>query len=128
VLAPAGGRGGKHQRTGHREDGRVSGVARDQAERGGARPVAGVEALARHAPAIRLTGLAAGFHAVAHLPDAADEQAVVAAARERSVGLYGMSGYRASGLAVPAQLVLGFGNVSERAIEPGIAAVADLLR
>ena len=86
-----------------------------------------IAALARHAPAVRLTGLAAGFHAVAHLPAAADERAVVAAARERHVGLYGMGGYRATDGAAPPQLVLGFGAVSERAIEPGIAAVADLL-
>jgi hypothetical protein len=51
---------------------------------------------------------------------------VVAAARERQVGLYGMSDFRAAG-AGPPQLVLGFGQVPERAIEPGIAAVADLL-
>jgi GntR family transcriptional regulator / MocR family aminotransferase len=87
-----------------------------------------IAALARHAPGIRLTGLAAGFHAVAHLRAAADEQAVVGAARERRVGLYGIGDYRAAGPAGPPQLVLGFGNVSERAIEPGIAAVADLLR
>jgi GntR family transcriptional regulator/MocR family aminotransferase len=87
-----------------------------------------IAALARHAPGIRLTGLAAGFHAVAHLRAEADEQAVVAAARERRVGLYGISDYRAAGPGGPPQLVLGFGNVSERAIEPGIAAVADLLR
>jgi GntR family transcriptional regulator/MocR family aminotransferase len=83
--------------------------------------------LARHAPGVRLTGLAAGFHAVAHLPAAADEQAVVAAARERRVGLYGMRQFRAARAAGPPQLVLGFGQVGERAIEPGIAAVADLL-
>ena len=83
--------------------------------------------LARHAPGIRLTGLAAGFHAVAHLPAGADEQAVVAAARERRVGLYGMGNFRAVPAAGPPQLVLGFGQVGERAIEPGIAAVADLL-
>ncbi len=87
-----------------------------------------IGALGRHAPEVRLTGLAAGFHAVAHLPDSADEQQVVEAARQRSVGLYGMSPERASGAAVPPQLVFGFGNVSERAIESGIAAVADLLR
>jgi GntR family transcriptional regulator / MocR family aminotransferase len=86
-----------------------------------------VAALARHAPGVRLTGLAAGFHAVAHLAASADEHAVVAAARERRVGLYGISDYRATGLAQPPQLAMGFGNVSERAIEPGIAAVADLL-
>jgi GntR family transcriptional regulator/MocR family aminotransferase len=87
-----------------------------------------IDALARHAPGIRLTGLAAGFHAVAHLPAAADEQAVVTAARERSVGLYGMGPFRATTAAAPPQLVLGFGNVGERAVEAGIAAVADLLR
>jgi GntR family transcriptional regulator/MocR family aminotransferase len=87
-----------------------------------------IDALARHAPGIRLTGLAAGFHAVAHLPASADEQAVVAAARERSVGLYGMAGYRAAPVAAPPQLVIGFGLVTGRAISSGIVAVADLLR
>ena len=86
-----------------------------------------IDVLARHAPGIRLTGLAAGFHAVAHLSAGADEQAVVAAARERRVGLYGMGKFRAIPAAGPPQLVLGFGQVGERAIEPGIAAVADLL-
>jgi GntR family transcriptional regulator/MocR family aminotransferase len=83
--------------------------------------------LARYAPGIRLTGLAAGFHAVAHLPASADEQAVVAAARERRVGLYGMGLFRATQVTGSPQLVLGFGQVGERAIEPGIAAVAGLL-
>jgi GntR family transcriptional regulator/MocR family aminotransferase len=87
-----------------------------------------IDALARHAPGVRLTGLAAGFHAVAHLPAGADEQAVVAAARQRSVGLYGMGSYRAIVAAAPPQLVIGFGHVSDRAIEPAVAAVADLLR
>jgi GntR family transcriptional regulator/MocR family aminotransferase len=86
-----------------------------------------VAALSRHAHGVRLTGLAAGFHAVAHLQASADERTVVLAARERLVGLYGMSRYRASGVGGEPQLVLGFGNVGERAIEPGIAAVADLL-
>ena len=87
-----------------------------------------IDSLARHAPGVRLTGLAAGFHAVAHLPDTADEQAVVTAARQRSVGLYAMGPQRTTATGAPPQLVLGFGNVGERAIESGIAAVADLLR
>jgi GntR family transcriptional regulator/MocR family aminotransferase len=85
-----------------------------------------IAALARHAPGIRLTGLAAGFHAVAHLPAAADERAVIATARERQVGLEGMGSFRAATTGPP-QLVLGFGQVAERAIEPGIVAIADLL-
>ena len=86
-----------------------------------------VTALAKHAPGVPLQGLAAGFHAVLRLPDGSDEAAVVAEARRRSVGLYGISRYR-DGTPGPAQLVIGFGNLSESAIERGIATVADLLR
>jgi GntR family transcriptional regulator/MocR family aminotransferase len=85
-------------------------------------------ALARHAPGVRLTGLAAGFHAVAHLPATADEANVVAAARGRAVGLYGMSACRMDRATTPPQLIVGFGNVNERAIGRGIRTVADLLR
>ncbi len=92
-----------------------------------ARRAALVAALGRHAPGVRLTGLAAGFHGVVALPDGADEEAVVAEARRRSIGLYGMNGYRAAGSGPPA-LVLGFGNLSEARIEHGIVTVADLLR
>ncbi len=42
-----------------------------------------VEALAEHAPGVRVSGLAAGFHAVAHLPAGLDEREVVAAAAGR---------------------------------------------
>ena len=86
-----------------------------------------IAALERHAPAVRLTGLAAGFHAVAHLPDGTDEAGIVAAARDRQVGLYGMSSLRSSQATDPPQLVIGFGNVPDRAIEPGIAALSGLL-
>jgi GntR family transcriptional regulator/MocR family aminotransferase len=86
-----------------------------------------VEALRAHAPEIRLTGLAAGFHAVAHLPAHLDEATVIDAARDRSVGLYGMSTYRASRSATPPQLVMGFGNLTEHAITRGIATIADVL-
>ncbi|QXJ20986.1 PLP-dependent aminotransferase family protein [Actinomadura graeca] len=86
-----------------------------------------VEALARHAPDVPLTGLDAGFHAVAHLPPGADERQIVGAARRRFVGLYGMSTYRASGAAEPPALVLGFGDLTATAIRDGVAEVADLL-
>ena len=87
-----------------------------------------VESLGTHAPQLRLTGLAAGFHAVAHLPAGADERQVVDEARRRRVGLRGMSIYRSGREATPPQLVFGFGNTGTREIEAGIAAVADLLR
>jgi GntR family transcriptional regulator / MocR family aminotransferase len=93
-----------------------------------ARRTALTDAFARHAPGVRLTGLAAGFHAVAPLPAGADETAVIAAARDRRVGLHGIGGYRGNpDAAAPPALVMGFGNVRERAIEPAIAAIADQL-
>jgi DNA-binding transcriptional MocR family regulator len=50
---------------------------------------------------------------------------VAAAARQRLIGLYALGSYRASHAPAPPHLAGGFGNLSERAIEPGIA---DLLR
>jgi GntR family transcriptional regulator / MocR family aminotransferase len=95
----------------------------------GARRQALVDAFGRHAPGVRLTGLAAGFHAVAQLPAEPGEAAVIAAARERGVGLHGMAEYRGvPDPAAPPALVMGFGNTGERAIEPAIAAIAGLLR
>jgi GntR family transcriptional regulator/MocR family aminotransferase len=87
-----------------------------------------VDALAERVPELQLTGLAAGFHAVLHLPAGADETAVIERARERSIGLHGMSEYRLDGSREPPQLVVGFGNVSESAIRRGIEAIAPLLR
>ncbi|MCO8269314.1 PLP-dependent aminotransferase family protein [Actinoplanes sp. TRM 88003] len=77
-----------------------------------------VTALARHAPHLPLTGLAAGFHAVLNLPAGADEQHLISRAAERGVGLYG---FPAAGI------ILGFGNTPRRTIDAGITAIADLL-
>ncbi len=84
-------------------------------------------ALATHAPDLRVTGLAAGFHAVLHLPAGADEAGVVEEAAKRGVGLYGIAPMRRGPTTAP-QLVLGFGNTTASEIRAGIAAVADLLR
>lgn len=43
------------------------------------------------------------------------------------MALYGMSMYRTDHAPDPPQLVLGFGNLSQRAIQAGIAAIGDLL-
>ncbi|TCC49108.1 PLP-dependent aminotransferase family protein [Kribbella capetownensis] len=93
----------------------------------GARRMVLLDALSEHAKGMPVTGLAAGFHAVAHLPADFDEIEVRAAARARSVGLYGMSTQRSSRATTPGQLILGFGNVSDRTIRSGIAKISDLL-
>ena len=87
-----------------------------------------IDALATHAPEVELRGLAAGFHAVARLPEGSDEHAIADAARLRGVGLYPMSDLRWSSEARPPELVIGFGDLSEQAIRRGIETVADLLR
>ncbi|WP_027861570.1 PLP-dependent aminotransferase family protein [Marmoricola sp. URHB0036] len=87
-----------------------------------------VAALAEHAPQVALTGLAAGFHAIVHLPAGADEDIVVTRARRVGVGLYGISAYRSAPQPGRPQLVLGFGNTADRAIEEGIRIVAPVLR
>jgi GntR family transcriptional regulator/MocR family aminotransferase len=53
---------------------------------------------------------------------------VSAKAAGRPVLLCGMSAFRVDGAATPAQLVRGFGNLSDRGAAEGIATVADLLR
>jgi GntR family transcriptional regulator / MocR family aminotransferase len=86
-----------------------------------------MEALARHAPGLELRGLAAGFHVLVLLPDGISEAEVVDAARERSVGVYGLAGNTFKETRWPPALVMGFGNLGAGAIEQGIAAIADLL-
>jgi GntR family transcriptional regulator/MocR family aminotransferase len=85
-----------------------------------------VAAFEAHAPQVPITGLAAGFHAVAHLPAGVSESALVESARARGIGVYGMSTYRSDHDTEPGQLVFGFGNTSRRDIEAGIEAIADL--
>lgn len=87
-----------------------------------------LDALAVHAPGLRVTGLAAGCHAVLHLPAGVGEQQLIEQARRRGVGLYGMAEMCHAARPAGPQLVLGFGNTPTQAIEAGIAAVADLLR
>jgi GntR family transcriptional regulator/MocR family aminotransferase len=86
-----------------------------------------IDTLTRHAPDVTITGLAAGFHAVVHLPAHAGEQAVVETARSRRIGIYGMSTWRANHATTPPQLVLGFGNTTDTAIIDGIRTLHDLL-
>jgi GntR family transcriptional regulator/MocR family aminotransferase len=86
-----------------------------------------VAALALHAPGVAITGLAAGFHAVVTLPADAQENRIIEKAARRGVGLYGMSSMRHSAGPHQSQLILGFGDTSQSAIQAGIAAVGDLL-
>jgi GntR family transcriptional regulator / MocR family aminotransferase len=83
-------------------------------------------ALARHLPWLEPTGVSAGLHLVTWLPPHLDEAAVVAAARRAGVGLDAVGPYRISNPG-PGGLIFGYATVSERAIEEGVAALAQVI-
>jgi GntR family transcriptional regulator/MocR family aminotransferase len=87
-----------------------------------------VEALARYAPNVAVTGLAAGCHAVLRLPAGVTEEDAVAGCAASSVAVYGMSRYRSDRRTEPAELVLGFGNVKGSAIVDAMRRVGPILR
>jgi GntR family transcriptional regulator/MocR family aminotransferase len=85
-----------------------------------------VAALARELPDCEPAGVAAGLHLVVRLPAAADENAVLAHARARGVGLYGLSEHRIE--PGPPALLLGYGRISEPAIDAAVTELAAALR
>jgi GntR family transcriptional regulator/MocR family aminotransferase len=84
-------------------------------------------AVSEWAPNLRVSGLAAGFHAVVHLPSGTDELAVVEAARRRGLGISAMSRFSAAQDRSDPRLVLGFGNTPQESIEQGIRMLAAVL-
>jgi GntR family transcriptional regulator/MocR family aminotransferase len=76
----------------------------------------------------RLTGLAAGCHAVLLLPPEVDEDAVVASARSLGVRVNGLHHYRLTHTPAEPALLLAFGNVSEHQLVRGVHAIAEAVR
>ncbi|MER6308190.1 PLP-dependent aminotransferase family protein [Streptomyces sp. NPDC001657] len=91
-----------------------------------------VAAVAGHAPRLRVTGIAAGLHAVLQLPDgsaAADERAALWAARWQGLALDGLSEYRHPDAPTPPRhgLVVGYATPSESAFPAALAALCRAL-
>lgn len=85
-----------------------------------------VATLRRHAPGLRVHGVAAGLHRFVELAPTADEGRVRSAAAERSVAVYGVRAHRARHAGPPA-LLLGYGNLSNAAIVEGVKRLASVL-
>jgi GntR family transcriptional regulator/MocR family aminotransferase len=79
-----------------------------------------VAALHEHVPEAEVAGIAAGLHLVATFPEGIDEKRLVDAAAGQSVGVKGMSPHRFFGSSGPPAILMGYGAISEAAIEPGI--------
>jgi GntR family transcriptional regulator / MocR family aminotransferase len=86
-----------------------------------------VEALAEELPEARVEGIAAGLHATVRLPDGDDERAIAEEAARRRVAIEVMADYR-SGPAGAPTLLLGYGQITEASIRPGVAALAEAIR
>jgi GntR family transcriptional regulator / MocR family aminotransferase len=81
-------------------------------------------ALALHLPEARLGGAAAGLFVLVELPDAIEEPALLKAAEARGVGIEGLSLHRFTSGGPPG-ILLGFGNLSEPAIEQGVRLLGE---
>ncbi len=84
-----------------------------------------VAALQRALPGAEPTGVAAGLHLVVPLPEGTDERALLSAARERGIGLSGLSEHSVAER--PPALLLGYGRISEPAIGPAVEVLSALL-
>jgi GntR family transcriptional regulator/MocR family aminotransferase len=84
-----------------------------------------VAALAEALPEASVEGIAAGLHATVRLPGGHDERAILAEAARRRVALETMAEYDGDG---PPTLLLGYGQIAEAAIPPGVAELAAAVR
>ncbi len=80
-----------------------------------------IAALARHAPGVRVTGIAAGLHAVAELPPGQPEDQVVARAAARGVAIQGLGEYALRGHTRGPALVIGYATPPDHAYTTALA-------
>lgn len=86
-----------------------------------------VEAVRRHLPDARVTGLAAGLHAIVRLAREVDAAALARVAVARSLGVYPLSFAYMRPPARTDALVLGYANLDEQRIEQGVRVLAQVL-
>ncbi|MDX6396208.1 MAG: GntR family transcriptional regulator / MocR family aminotransferase [Streptosporangiaceae bacterium] len=88
-------------------------------------------ALRRQAPHVRVTGIAAGLHALVELAGPDSEEDVIARAARRGLAIEGLGSYSAAGQHVPGQhgpaLVIGYGRPPEHAFTTALARLCAAL-
>jgi GntR family transcriptional regulator / MocR family aminotransferase len=85
-----------------------------------------IEALAERLPQLHPTGIAAGLHLVAWLPDGVDEAEVVRVAAEHRVAIAGLAPYRVAP-AARGGLIFGYSDLEESTIRRGVELLGDAL-
>jgi len=91
-----------------------------------------IATLAASVPVLRVTGIAAGGHALARLPPGGPgEDEIISGAARRGLALEGLGSYRVSDGATPEHgpaLVIGYGSPAGRSYRGAVAALGDYLR
>ena len=87
-----------------------------------------VAALRRHAPRVRISGIAAGLHALVELPDGLPEEAVVERAAQRGLSVQGLGEYAHGPHTHRPALVVGYAKPPEHAFTGAVARLAAVLR
>jgi GntR family transcriptional regulator / MocR family aminotransferase len=87
-----------------------------------------VAALAAHAPGVRVTGIAAGLHAVAELGPGQREEQVIARGAARGVAIEGLGGYALSEHTRGPALVIGYATPPEHGYTTALARLVAAIR
>ena len=87
-----------------------------------------VAAFRRQVPEVRISGIAAGLHALLELPAGVGEDDVVARARERGLSLQGLGEYAHGAHTRPPALVVGYAKPPEHAYTAAVARLVAVLR
>ena len=87
-----------------------------------------VAALRRDVPEVRVSGIAAGLHALLELPAGVREDDVVARAGERGLSLQGLGEYAHGAHTHPPALVVGYAKPPEHAYTAAVARLVAVLR
>ncbi|MGN6867638.1 MAG: PLP-dependent aminotransferase family protein [Solirubrobacteraceae bacterium] len=86
-----------------------------------------IAALARRAPAARVSGIAAGLHALVTLPTGRTEEDAIADAGARGLALSGLAGFGDGSPGHPPALVVGYAKPPEHAFTGAVARLAATL-
>jgi len=87
-----------------------------------------IAALGRHVPGVRLTGIAAGLHAVVELPRGTPEDQVVARAAARGVAVEGLADYALRDHTRGPALVIGYATPPDHAYTTALARLTAALQ
>jgi GntR family transcriptional regulator/MocR family aminotransferase len=87
-----------------------------------------VEALAESLPEATVSGIAAGLHATARLPEHYDEQAILDEARRRRIDHTTMRDFWIGPASGPPTLLLGYTQLPEASIAAGVRELAEAVQ